>query len=61
MSVCRVPSGSRDSAGGILHRSLRDRIARVVSQALEMARLDASDVELQLARHSVSELVDAAL
>src|SRR6266481_9945087 len=23
MSVCRVPSGSRDSAGGILHRSLR--------------------------------------
>ena len=38
-----------------------DRIDRVVSQVIDLARLDANEIELEFARHSVSELVCAAL
>jgi two-component system, OmpR family, sensor histidine kinase KdpD len=38
-----------------------DRITRVISQAIEMAQLDAGAVKLQPSAHFVSELVDAAL
>jgi len=38
-----------------------DRIDRMVSQAIDLARFDASEIELEFARHSVSELVGAAL
>ena len=38
-----------------------DRINRVIGQAIEMARLDAGQVNLQPASHRVSELISAAL
>ncbi len=38
-----------------------DRLNRLVGEAAEMARLDAQQVELHRAPHSVSEIVDAAV
>jgi two-component system sensor histidine kinase KdpD len=38
-----------------------DRINHVIGEAIEMARLDAGDVTLKLASHSVDELISAAL
>jgi two-component system, OmpR family, sensor histidine kinase KdpD len=38
-----------------------DRINHVIGEAIEMARLDAGDVTLKLAPHSVDELISAAL
>jgi two-component system sensor histidine kinase KdpD len=37
------------------------QLSRVVSQATEMARLDAREFHLEIARHTVSECIDAAL
>lgn len=38
-----------------------DRLNRLVGEAGEMARLDAGEVELQLAAHPIEELIDGAL
>jgi two-component system, OmpR family, sensor histidine kinase KdpD len=38
-----------------------DRLNRLVGEAAEMARLDAGEVELQLAPHPIDDVIDAAL
>jgi two-component system, OmpR family, sensor histidine kinase KdpD len=38
-----------------------DRLNRVVGEAIDMARLDAANVKLQVATHTVDELVSAAI
>jgi two-component system sensor histidine kinase KdpD len=62
-ALLQNPPGAESQRGELLEviNEEADRLNRLVGETIEMARLDAGDVQLDFAPHSMREAIDAAL